>query len=412
MATVTTGGTDVNKIWRKVQGALQQALQFDCEETQWIKGLKPLNVDFSLREVTVPLDINEGAGVGAIAEGGYESRASTPNIEEITLPLAELSARFSLSTRSAMLQNNPGAVIQKQMVYAARKKMQDRARDLADRFYGFKLGYLATTTTAATQSSGTYTLASMYGVSSLGSAAQIADKFRVGDYVALINSGALVANAVGKITARSTSTPSITVTWAGSVTSTSGDYVVKCNSSNTSPALADTDYNQSIVGLLDAMTSASVHGLTHDDWVAGYSSSTAGRFSGIKWIRAKQELANRGGDISTLVTLFDQGVYRDMVSLHEAGVRYSDPTSMEIIGDIKVQGKQVRQSRRVPSGMVMIYDPSAYRSVDLPMDEATTLTEAVRLQDQAGYVFPMLDLRCHAVVNRRKLAYFTNQTTS
>lgn len=407
---VTTGGADVNKIWAKVQGKLQQALQFDCEEIGWVDQLNPLSVDFSLREVTIPLDLNEGAGIAAITEGGLEAVPSTPNAEEITLPITELSGRFSLSVRSALLQNNAGAVIQKQMVYAGRKKMQDFGRDLSDRFYGFRTGVLAQTTTVATQASGAYTLANMYGVSGLGSATQLCDKFRVGDRVALIRTAALVTNALGTITAITPGTPSITVTWAGSVTSASGDNIVKANSME-GATIAGTDYNNSIVGLLDAMTSTSVHGLTHANWVAAYSDTTSTRFSGVKWIRGKQELGNQGGDVGRLLSLFDQGVYRDMVALHEAGVRFSDPTSMEIIGDIKVSGQRVKSSRRVPSGMVLLVDPSAYRRVTLPIDEAKNLTDAIRMENSAGYLFPFIHLHCHAVVNRKKLAYFQNQTT-
>ena len=411
---VTTGGSDLNKIWRKVQGKLQQALQFDCEEAGWVDELTPLGIDFSSREVTVPLDINEGSGVAAIGEGGYEARPSSPNVEEITLSIAELSKRFTVSVRSALLQQNPGAVIQKQMAYQGRKAMQALARDISDRFYGFKLGYLAQTTTAATQSSGTYTIANLYGVSGLGSSAQLADKFRVGDFVALINTGALVTNAIGEVTAVSSSTPSITVTWNGSVTSTSGDYIVLAQSlENTT--IAGTDYDKSIVGLFDALTSTSVHGLSSSavpNWSVAYSDTSAARFSGIKWIRAKQEIQNEGGDPGKLVTLFDQGVYRDMVALHEAAARYSDPTSMEIIGDIKVKGSAVKQSRRVPSGSVILYGRDAYRKIVLPTDERTDLSDATRMEDKAGYVCPIIHLRSHAVVNRKKMAYFTNQTAA
>lgn len=410
---VTLGASDVDKMWKKVQGPVQQALQFDCEEEGYIEGLDPINLDFSLREVTVPLDINEDYGVGAIGEGGYEAVPSSSDLDEITLSMAEISARFTISVRSALLQNNPGAVVKKQMVFQARKKMQAVARDVSDRFYGFKLGYLAQTSTAATQASGTYTLLNMYGVAALDNAAQIADKFRVGDRVALIQSGALVTNAIGTVTAVSATTPSITVTWNGSVTSTNLDYVVKANSMENA-TIAGTDYDKSIVGLLDAMTSASVHGLataSQPNWAVGYSDTTGGRFSGIKWIRAKQEIMNRGGDPKKLITLFSNGVYRDMVSLEQAAVRFSDPTSMELVGDIKLKGEKVKQSRRVPDGAVLIYDQSAYRKIKLPTDERTTLTDAIRMENKAGYICPILHLRSHAVTNRRKLAYFTGLTT-
>lgn len=410
---VTTGSSDVSKIWAKTRGALVQALQFDVEEYDMADDLQKLSVDYSLREVIVPLDINEGAGVAAISEGGNEARPSTPNVEEITVPLSEISARFTLSIQSALLQANGGAVVQKQMVYAGRKKMQDVARDFGDRFYGFATGYLCTTTTAATQSSGTYTLASMYGVSSLGSAAQIADKFRVGDYVALIRSAALVSNAIGSVTAVSSSTPSITVTWNGSVTSMSGDFVVKANSiENTT--IAGTDYNKSIVGLLDALTSTSVHGLSSSsvaNWSVAYSDTTSTRLSGLKIIRARQEIMNKGGGKAT-VGLLDQGVYRDLISQQQASLRFNDPFALELTADVKAKGTALTTTRRVPSGMAIFFDKSSYRKLPLPKMVVDSLQDAIRMENSSGYIFPTNILLSNVVLNRKNMAYFQNATTS
>jgi hypothetical protein len=411
---VTQGSVDVNKIWAKVRGPLQQALQFDCEEYDMADQMSKLDIDFSLREVIVPLDINEGYGVAAIAEGAQEAVPSTVNVEEITLPITEISARFTLSLQSLMLQNNAAAVVQKQLVYAGRKKMQDVARDYADRFYGFSTGILAQTTTVATASSGTaYTLANLYGVSGLGTAAQLADKFRVGDRVALVRSAALVTNAIGTITAISTTTPSITVTWNGSVTTVSGDNIVKANSMGNT-VLGDTDYNKSIVGLLDAMTSSTVHSLATSsvpNWTVAYSDTTAGRFSGLKLVRARQEIANRGGGKASQV-LMGQGVYRDLISLQAAALRFNDPFALEIAADIKADGSAIKATRRTPEGMVLIYDKSAYKRLPLPKMNGNTVADAIRMENSSGMIFPNNILISNACVNRRNMAYFQSQTTS
>lgn len=412
--SVTTGSSDVSKIWAKTRGALVQALQFDVEEYDMADDLQKLSVDYSLREVIVPLDINEGAGVAAISEGGQEARPSTPNVEEITVPLSEISARFTLSIQSALLQSNGGAVVQKQMVYAGRKKMQDVARDFGDRFYGFATGILAQTTTVATASSGTaYTLANMYGVSGLGSAAQLADKFRVGDAVALIRSAALVTNAIGTVTAVSSATPSITVTWNGSVTTVSGDNIVKANSiENTT--IAGTDYNKSIVGLLDALTSTSVHGLSSSsvaNWSAAYSDTTSTRLSGLKIIRARQEIMNKGGGKAT-VGLLDQGVYRDLISQQQASLRFNDPFALELTADVKAKGTALTTTRRVPSGMAIFFDKSSYRKLPLPKMVVDSLQDAIRMENSSGYIFPTNILLSNVVLNRKNMAYFQNATTA
>lgn len=409
-----TTSSDVNKLWKKVQTKLQQGRSFYCPETDWVDEMEPLAVDFSLREVTAPIDLNFGYGVGAISEGGSEVIPSSVNAEEITIPITELEKRFTISTRSAMLQSNPGAVIQKQMVFQGRKAMEALGIDLADRFYGFRLGYLAQTSTNATQSSGAYTLSSLYGVSNIGSGAQMAQKFKVGDRVSLIRSGAIVANSgSGEITAVTPGTPSITVTWGGSVDSDANDYIVKHQAVNDT-TITGSDYNQSIVGLLDACTSTSVHGLSSSsapEWTPAYSSTSSGRFSGAKWVAAKQAIVNNGGQNPRIITVMGQDIYRDMIALHQASLRYSDPTTMEIIGDIKVEGDRVKSSERSPEKSVILYDRSAYRRVKLPSDHVTSLGQAIRMQDTAGYVCPLIDLRSHVVVARRKFAYFTNLTT-
>src|SRR5690606_13353859 len=114
----------------------------------------------------------------------------------------------------------------------------------------------------------TIPLKNAYGSSSIPgtTAAQkafIADKFKVGDQVALVNpgGGTLVTNAIGKVTAVNPATPSITVTWIpGNVDPSDGDYVVLANGANAS-VLAHTSYNRCLVGLLEMMTRSEEHSL-------------------------------------------------------------------------------------------------------------------------------------------------------
>jgi hypothetical protein len=412
--TPTLSSVGLNKIWRKVQGKLQTGLQFASEEWGLLPKLNNFEIDWSAREITVPIDIIEGYGVASIAEGGFEGRPSSPNVQEITFTWTLFNKRFS-ATKTAMYidQNNPEAELKKQLLYQGMKAIQDLGRHVSDYFYGFGTAVLARNTTVATQASGAYTLADLYGVSGLGSAAIIADKFRVGDYVALTQAGALVANAIGVITAISKTTPSITVTWNGSVTSANTNLVVKANSTENT-TLAGTDYNQGITGLLDMLTSASVHGLssgTEPNWVTGYSDTTSSRFSGIKLHRAKDEMWNIGGG-SPKQVIIAQGVYRDLLALQQAALRFNDPFALEIDGDVKSKGINFFKTRRVPNGMVILFDPKSVNRMTLLPEpgEKFSWDEGYKLQDQSGFLFSVDWPVQMIVTNRRNTVYFQNQT--
>ena len=219
MATATYNVTtiaNVNKIWRKVQTAVQQGAEFMSEEYENLSKLRKFDVDWSAREITVPLDINQELGVASIPEGGFEARPSSVNVEELSLTWILMNARFTVSKTAKWIdQRNRNAMIERQMRFQAKKKLQAIGRRFGEYFYGFSTGVICDTSTDATQSSGTYALLDAYGIAGLGPAGNnfnVTNFFEVGDYVALIRADALVTNAIGVITAVTPATPSIAVT--------------------------------------------------------------------------------------------------------------------------------------------------------------------------------------------------------
>jgi hypothetical protein len=192
--------------------------------------------------------------------------------------------------------------------------------------------------------------------------------FTVYDRVALIRTGALVTNAIGQITAVDTTNGTITVTWNGSVTSASGDNIVFANSMENT-TIAGTDYNLAPVGLLDAVTSTSVHGLSGSS-VANWnpaltSSTTAGRFSGLKLRKARQAIQNTGNGTPNLV-ITSQGVLNDTIEAERALSRFSGTFGMELDGSIKSKGVEFFSSRKVPPGYAFIIDKDALGQVLAP----------------------------------------------
>jgi len=420
MATATyspTLSTDVTKIWHKVQTDVQQGLNFMSEEWEQMEDLKQFRVDWTSREILVPLDITEGYGIASIPEGGYEARPSTPAPQELSLSWVLFNGRFTVTkTVNWVKQKSPGAMIEDQMRYQALKKVQDLGRHYADYFYGMSTAYLCQTSTDATQTSGAYTIYNGYGQSTITDSTWLCDKFKVGDYVALVRSAALVTNAIGVITAITPATPSITVTWASSVNSEAADYIVKANSLENGTLAAGTDYNKGLVGLVDACVTASVHGLsssTDANWAPQLADTTGGRLTGIRLRKAAQTIKNKGGGTMDKVYIA-QGVERDMISLTNAAVRFSDPNAMEMDGSVKYGKVKFHSSRRVPPGWAIpVASKSIRRMTLLPKPDGTPVWEdGEKIPDRSAYVFS-IDFPCAQVyLNRANMAYFNGLTES
>lgn len=406
----------VNKIWRKVQGDVQDGAQFISEEWQNLDELPEYEIDWSGREITVPIDINDDFGIASIPDGGYEARPGSPNAEEITLTWVTLNGRFSVSKMSKWIdQKKRAAMIERQIVFQGKKKLQALGRRFSEYFYGFPNATVAKTSTIATQASGVYTLLDAYGVSGLGpvtNAFNVANFFTVGDYVALIRASALVANAIGNITAITPATPSITVTWLGSVTSANGDSVVFANSMENT-TIAGTDFNAGPEGLLSMMTSTSVHSLSSASvarWAPGYTTTTAGRFTGITLRKMKQGIYN-GGDGTLDRVLWSNGIENDLVAAQLSALRFSDPFGMEIDGSVKAKGVKFMTSRRVPNGFVFAWDRRGVRKMTLlSKPGAPSWDDGEKIPDRSGYVFPVDFPYALVTTNRKRLAYASNQT--
>ena len=414
-ATYTpTVGSDLDKIWRKIQTGVYQGTKFMSEEWEQMDELKTFDVNWSSREILVPLDINKGYGIASIAEGGKEARPSSPNASELTLTWILLNGRFTVSNTSHYIQQKtPAAMVEKQMKYQAAKKVQAFGEAYSDMFYGYTTAYLARTSTDATQANGVYTIDQGYD-GTVTDGTFICSKFKVGEYVALIRSADIVANAIGVITAVTPGTPSITVTWAGSVNSDASDYIVKANSlENTT--VAGTDYSRGLVGLLDILKTASVHGLSSSsiaDWSAGFSDTTGGRLTGTRLRKACQDIKNAGGGKVDRCYIA-QGVLRDMESNSLAAVRYSDTSGMQIDGSVKMSNIKWHDTERVPPGYAIPVVSKSLRKMTLlpkPDSGQQIWADGDKIQDVSGRVFSMDFPVANVCLNRGNTGYFSGLT--
>lgn len=362
-----------DEIWRKIQTDVHEGFNFECEEWGWMNDLKNFKVAWSQREILVPMDLNEGYGTASITDGGYQAMPSSPEVNEISLSWLHFNKRFTITQQAKWIQQkSSNAMIEKQMRHQSGKAVKTLARYVSDSYYGVSAGYRAMLSTDPGAAANTHTLVmdNAYGYAHIDGAAYIANLFKVGDRVALIRAGVLVASAIGTVTAVTPATPSIDVTWvaAGTPNPAEDDYVVLANSiENTT--VAGTDYDKGYVGLIDGLTTASVHGLssaTNANWAPVTADSDGGRLTGVRIVKGKQEIRNRGG--GTVDTMWlDQGVERDMIALKDAAVRLSSSFGMELDGSIKSKGVDIKTSRRVPPGFcIMGVKKSLQRMTLLP----------------------------------------------
>src|SRR5690606_16367154 len=152
-------------------------------------------IDYSAREMTIPVDLNRQGGAAHIPEGGYEANPQTVNVEEITVVWTILSQRWTTSLTAKRLEASAKGrqgQVTRQFKYQAVKAMESVSRRISESFYGYRSGLICKTSTNATSASQTLTLIVAYGESSLDNSAYLAGFFAVGDKIAIVRSGALL----------------------------------------------------------------------------------------------------------------------------------------------------------------------------------------------------------------------------
>lgn len=413
--TVTTAAGTLVKAYRKMSGGLLKGMKTMNEEWELWDDIPDYDVTLSAREMTVPIDIYKAGRSAMIPEGGLEKNPVTPTLEELTLTWANLNERWMTTLTARYLDSKAQAgMIVRQLRLQAMKALDAISNTVSWQFYGFSTGIACQTSTVATQASGTYTLVNAFGVSALGNAAYLASMFTVYDRVALVRAGALVTNAIGQITAVDATNGTITVTWNGSVTSANLDNIVFANSvENTT--IAGTDYNLAPVGILDALTSTSLHGLSSAsiaDWAPALVSTAAGRFSGLKLRKARQAISNLGGGKANLV-IWPNGVENDVIEAERSLSRFSGTFGMEMDGSVKAKGIEFFTSPKVPPGLVIIGDKSGVGKYSLlPKPDAGTppWSDGDKMENRNALQFSIDFPYAYIWKGRRKWAYYSNQT--
>lgn len=401
-ATVNSG---VNKIWRKIQGDVADALNFECEEWALLDRLDDTNLAWSLREVIVPLDITEGGRVSQIPEAGYETIPYTPNAEEITVTPVQYNSRFAASKLAMYIDQNGGdAMIENQLKFQAKKMIESVARAVSDDFYGFSTSILALTDTDIAGTTVTITLSSGYGLSGISNTTFIADKFRAQDRVAILDAGTY--RVTGTVSSVTTAGVMVLVLDAAFTTTTNSLQIVRSNAVEST----QTSYNRGLVGLLDTCTSASVYGLSSTsiaNWSPAVSDITTSRFTGTMLQIARDQIMNYGGGKPDLAFI-SQGVKRDLNLQERSALRQSDPMNLVVDGDAKAKGLKWHATRRCIPGNVTVVDTSGWKKWQLlpKPGKGFAWRDGKEAIDQ-NYLLFAADFPLALIpTNRKKFAYF------
>lgn len=416
VTSVTTSGTTLAKVWRKSQGDLMKAHKSQVDEYELVKGLRDYRLVVSAREITAPVNIHRQGGTAMIAEGGWEAQANTRPVEEVTLTWVNANQRFTVTLTTKQLdRKNREAQLIRQMKYQAMKAMEAVSRRVGETFYGYSNGVVCKTSTVGTGATQTLTLIDAYGEAALDTAAYLSRFFAIDDRIALVRAGALVANAIGTITAVGTGT--VDVTWAGSVTSASGDSIVFANNIENTTLDGGTDWNKWPIGLLDATKSTSVHGLsgaTVAGWNVGYTSAAGGNFNGVKLRAARYGIKNNGGEKAD-VLIWSQGVETDVFNTMLTARQYIGDSPFSLEGATRVKERDFT-SEKVPPGHVFLYSKEAYKKFvleELPSDENAEVPsweDGDKIQGRNAWAFSINVSYAFVVTNRAGMAVFTGLT--
>jgi hypothetical protein len=425
-ASASRATVEVNNVWKYVQSGIFEGFNFMTPEVQWVKDIKGLGDPWSGRALELVLDLNEGGRVASIPEGGYKARPAVPNASLGTVNIQQFSAGFVISELAKWADEGNKNQLEKQMKWSGRKVVEGIGRTVGDYFYGSSTGVMALTDSDLAGGTDVLTLYDGFGNSGIDDPAYLANLFREeysaaaadGDWVAAVNSSSLVTSAIGYVTDRDTAAGTIDVTWNGAASeSTNGLKIVKANSMENT-TIAGTDFNRGLVGLQDILFSASLHGLTHDNWSAAFSdTSTGGRLTGVKIRKMFDAIEDYGPRISgSKILLTTKGVRRDMIDYERSSLRQNDPLAMEVDGEVKVNGYKIRTSRRVPPGFGIVYDDDKLRKImykPIPAESGSggfTPPEGIHYPDQSMIRFDLPVVLGLVTLSRKSFAVRTGLT--
>lgn len=417
--SVTTGTSDVNVAWRKVQGKAVEGAEFFSPEWNWYDDYPLDAIDWSLRETTIPIDLTDEIGAGFLPEGGKLMRPSSVNMTDLTVPLSQLNARFTTSKLAKYASAGSSNEIENQLKFQAAKKVQALARKFAIHSKGTSVGtiFLTDSDIANATSQNGMVPKDGFGLSDVDDLTYLLSLVRVNERFAFVDGSSLSTDSFGYIDTITAAT-SFDFTYNTTATANTNNglkLVGAASLENTT--LAGTDYNKAINGWADFLTSTSLHGIatsSYPKWAVG-SDTTGGRLTPDRIWKAMHTVENNGGGKINTFEL-SQGVLRDMIKQEQSLVRHDSPRGMEIDGSVKWGGVEFKTSKYSLPQYAIGYDKRSYKKIALlPKPEKSgglSWADGKELIDDDGWVFEVNMVVGLFCTNRANTYYFSALTES
>ncbi|KKK62328.1 hypothetical protein LCGC14_3005430, partial [marine sediment metagenome] len=296
--TPTLSGSDLDELWKKEQLGVVTAFGFGVPEWNFFNKLKNVDTNWSTREITMELDLDDGYGVASIPEGGYEARPSSPTAATATLTWILLNKRFTISLTAKYIHDKRGtkAMLTDQLKWQSKKAVQAIRLKVGNYLYGFSTGVLAHGAENANATTH-FTIDNLYGIAGLGATGSnrlATDVFTALDYIGILQSGGTFRSIKQPSAIAASNVLTHATDWA---TTADGDLLVGAASVENATN-AGTDYLRGLTGLLDMITSTTVHSYANTSnsrWDPALENTSGGRFTGVKLRKMKQAINNKGG---------------------------------------------------------------------------------------------------------------------
>lgn len=362
-----------------------------------MKSMKNFKVDWSAREITAELDINDDTNTSVIPEGGYEAYPTSPTTATATLTWVLLNKRFTVSKTAKYISQQQGTrgQLEGQLRWQSKKAVDGIRRKWGDMFYGVSTGVVGIVSAISGNAvlvSGMYNQA---GVGGTSANRKVTDLFRVNDHITFLTSSYTLrlggSTPFVKVTGITTASSFVSCNTTAVTDLAATDLIVFANNLEQSTLAGGTEYNQGMVGLIDGVTTASVHSVSsasYPRWAAAVNNSSGGRFTTTKFQNLRDSIYNLGGGDMDMI-IWAQGVKRDVVSQLSAGLRFTDAFALELDGKAVAKGVTFMDSRRVPDGYVwgLVKENSVNKMNLLPEPGQQAWDDGQKLQDNSGYVF-------------------------
>jgi len=418
------------ELYKKTNTAVKVALKRKTEEYDWFDDFPEELITPSGNEMRIVLDVQYQPDTAAmIPDGGWEAVLTTAPAQHGLFTFVQANFRYSFTTlEQAFDRRGRAGQIQAQTLYASIKAVENFARKIGKQTYGFSTGTVAmvaqTAGAAGTVQNGVR-LKNGYGSTlipggTLAYSTYLSNLFRgalapsLGDPIALIRGGVLIEFG-NVVTSPSTGSGVgfIDTVWNSSITPTVDDLIVPA-AAVTDAALTATDQNRWPVGLLDGMTSASVHGFSGANWFAGYSNTAGGRLSYQLQEAMINGLWNNGG-VRMNRAIMSQGIRRDVIAGERAALRY-DNTRFNLNGEISSDGIRYYTSVLAPPGLFMGWNSDCITKrvlSDKPDYEGgPSMFELDKVQDRGAYAASYNFVYARIWTNRGGTGYASNLTES